>query len=507
MTAESKSTEFTENGLIKKPDVVLIGGGIMSATLGIILKKLDPELTIQIVELLSSVAMESSHAWNNAGTGHAALCELNYTSVSEDGKVDISKAIGINESFELSKQFWASLVEDGVIEDPAEFIRTVPHMSFVRGADNVDFLKARYEAMSGHHFFDEMEYAEDAEQIAKWTPLLEEGRSSAEKTAVTRVDSGTDIDFGSLTKVLFNHLVSLDGVELATSTAVRDLDQKKSGEWEVKVKQVGDFFSEKIHASFVFIGAGGGSLKLLQKSDIPEGEGFGGFPISGQFLVCNNQELVEKHHAKVYGKAAVGAPPMSVPHLDTRVIQGRNSLLFGPYAGFSPKFLKKGSMLDLLSSVTLDNIGPMLAVGRDNMNLTEYLYQEVINTHTDRMDMLREFFPDAKDEEWDLVTAGQRVQIIKKDPEKGGKLQFGTEVVAAKDGSLSALLGASPGASTAVAIIIEVLETCFADEMANPEWVEKVQSMVPSYKYSLAEDKELYERTRAKADAALKIAK
>ena len=299
--------------------------------------------------------------------------------------------------------------------------------------------------------------------------------------------------------------MSLDGVELATETAVRDLDQQKPGSWEVKVKKVGDFFSEKIYTPFVFIGAGGGSLKLLQKSDIKEGEGFGGFPISGQFLVCNNQELVEKHRAKVYGKAAVGAPPMSVPHLDTRVIQGRNSLLFGPYAGFSPKFLKRGSMLDLLSSVTLDNIGPMLAVGRDNMNLTEYLYQEVINTHTDRMDVLREFFPDAKDEEWDLVTAGQRVQIIKKDPEKGGRLQFGTEVVAAADGSLSALLGASPGASTAVSIIIEVLEKCFSDEMADPDWIAKVQEMVPSYKKSLAEDKDLYEATRSKADRALGI--
>ena len=499
------TTEFTENGLIKKPDVVLIGGGIMSATLGIMLKKLEPKLKIQIVELLSSVAMESSHAWNNAGTGHAALCELNYTPVAECGSVDISKAAKINESFEVSKQFWAHLVEEGVIKDPAKFIRKVPHMSFVKGDDNVECLKRRYEAMSGHHFFDEMEYSEEHEQIAKWTPLLEEGRDENDRVAVTRVESGTDIDFGSLTKVLFEHLINLDGVELATSTAVRDLDQQKSGEWEVKVKKVGDFFSEKIYAPFVFIGAGGGSLKLLQKSDIKEGEGFGGFPISGQFLVCNNQELVEKHRAKVYGKAAVGAPPMSVPHLDTRVIQGRNSLLFGPYAGFSPKFLKRGSMLDLLSSVTLDNIGPMLAVGRDNMNLTEYLYQEVINTHTDRMDVLRDFFPDAKDDEWDLVTAGQRVQIIKKDPEKGGKLQFGTEVVAAEDGSLSALLGASPGASTAVSIIIEVLEKCFAEEMSNPEWITKVQSMVPSYKKSLADDKELYEATRSKADQVLEI--
>lgn len=505
MSAATNTTKFTENGLLKRPDVVLIGGGIMSATLGIMLKKLKPEINIQIVELLSSVAMESSHAWNNAGTGHAALCELNYTPILENGDVDISKAIEINEDFELSKQFWSYLVEEGVIDNPAEFIRKVPHMSFVKGADNVDFLKKRHAAMTAHHFFDEMEFSDDAAQIGEWTPLIEMGRDETDEIAVTRVETGTDIDFGSLTKVLFNHLISLEGVELATTTAVRDLDRQKNGEWEVKVKKVGDFFSEKINTPFVFIGAGGGSLKLLQKSDIKEGEGFGGFPISGQFLVCNNQDLVEKHCAKVYGKAAVGAPPMSVPHLDTRVIQGRNSLLFGPYAGFSPKFLKRGSMLDLLSSVTLDNIGPMLAVGRDNMNLTEYLYQEVINTHADRMDLLRDFFPGAKDEEWDLVTAGQRVQIIKKDSEKGGKLQFGTEVVASGDGSLSALLGASPGASTAVAIILEVLEKCFSDEMEGDRWVAMMQDIVPTYKKDLSTDEPLYNVIRTKVDRSLKL--
>ncbi len=501
----SASYELTENGLIKRPDVVLIGGGIMSATLGIMLKKLKPELTIQIVELLSSVAMESSHAWNNAGTGHAALCELNYTPVKENGEVDISKAIEINEEFEMSKQFWAHLVEDGVIEDPAEFIRKVPHMSFVKGAENVEFLKKRHEVMTKHHFFDEMQFSEDHSQIAEWAPLLEMGRDGKDQIAVTRVETGTDIDFGSLTRVLFNHLINLDGVELATDTAVRDLDKEKSGEWEVKVKKVGDFFSEKIYAPFVFIGAGGGSLKLLQKSGVKEGEGFGGFPISGQFLVCKNQGLVEQHRAKVYGKAAVGAPPMSVPHLDTRVIQGKNSLLFGPYAGFSPKFLKRGSMLDLLASVTLDNIGPMLSAGMKNMNLTEYLYQEVINTHADRVDLLRNFFPDAKDDEWDLVTAGQRVQIIKKDKEKGGTLQFGTEVVAAADGSLSALLGASPGASTAVAIILEVLEKCFPEEMTEGSWAESLNAIVPTYGKDLSSNQELYESVRSKIDEALKI--
>jgi len=497
--------EFTENGLIKQPDVVLIGGGIMSATLGIMLKRLKPELTVQVVELLSSVAMESSHAWNNAGTGHAALCELNYTPVNPDGSVSIDKAIEINEQFQLSKQFWAYLTEQGIIENPADFIRKVPHMSFVEGEENVEFLKKRHEAMTGHHFFDEMEFSADHDKISEWTPLLGTGRNKEEKIAVTHVDNGTDIDFGSLTRVLFEHLISLPNVELATDTAVRDLDVEKDGSWEIKVKRVGDFFSEKIYAPFVFIGAGGGSLKLLQKSDVEEGKGFGGFPVSGQFLVCKNQDLVEQHAAKVYGKAAVGAPPMSVPHLDTRVIQGKKSLLFGPFAGFSPKFLKRGSMLDLLKSVTFDNLGPMLSAGMDNMNLTEYLYQEIINTHSDRMDMLRQFFPDAKDDEWDLVTAGQRVQIIKKDAEAGGKLQFGTEVVASADGSISALLGASPGASTSVSVVLEVLEKCFSEEMQTPEWKNIMKDMVQTYDHPLTDDPERYDAVKAEVNRTLKI--
>lgn len=499
------NSELTENGIIKNPDVVLIGGGIMSATLGVMLKRLNPEMTIQIVELLSSVALESSHAWNNAGTGHAALCELNYTPVNENGEIEIDKAIEINEQFEQSKQFWAYLTKEGVIEDPADFIRRMPHMSFVKGEENIEYLKKRFEAMKGHHFFENMEFTDDHEKISEWTPLLDKGRTREDSIAVTRVQNGTDIDFGSLTKLLFNYLVSLPGVQLSTETAVRDLDRQKDGTWEVKLKKVGDFFSEKISTSFVFIGAGGGSLKLLQKSSIKEGRGFGGFPVSGQFMVCKNDDLVSQHSAKVYGKAAVGAPPMSVPHLDTRVIQGRKSLLFGPYAGFSPKFLKQGSMLDLISSVSLNNLKPMLSAGLANMSLTEYLYQEVMNSHTDRMDILREFYPDAKDDEWELVTAGQRVQIIKKDKTKGGKLQFGTEVVAAKDGSLAALLGASPGASTSVAVILEVLDKCFADEMQTEKWKEKMKQMVHTYDVSLAENRDLYQEVNPEVNQSLGI--
>lgn len=497
---QSTSSELNNN-----PDVVLIGGGIMSATLGVMLKKLKPALTIQIIESLPSVALESSHAWNNAGTGHAALCELNYTPQHADGSVTIDKAVGINEQFEQSKQFWAFLVEQGVIENPADFIRKVPHMSFCRGEDGVDFLSNRFKAMADHHFFSDMTYSDNVDEIGEWAPLLAQGRAEGEKIAATRVDGGTDIDFGSLTQILIDHLKSLDGVTLATETSVRDIDRTSDGGWKVRVRRDGELSSEKVYGKFVFIGAGGGSLKLLQKSGIREGKGFGGFPVSGQFLVCQDEEIIAKHAAKVYGKAAVGAPPMSVPHLDTRVIDGKKSLLFGPYAGFSPKFLKRGSIFDLISSVKPDNLGPMLAVGRDNMSLTEYLYQECVNTHKDRVTVLREFFPEAEEKDWTLETAGQRVQIIKKDPEVGGKLQFGTEVVSAQDGTIAALLGASPGASTSVAIILEVLERCFADEVKSAGWQQELKTMVSSYGSVLATDAELYTKERSRADKALGI--
>ncbi len=499
------NNQVTDSELNNNPDVVLIGGGIMSATLGVMLKKLKPDTTIQIIEALPSVALESSHAWNNAGTGHAALCELNYTPQHADGSVTIDKAVGINEQFEQSKQFWAYLVEQGVIDAPENFIRKVPHMSFVRGEDGVDFLANRFKAMAEHHFFSEMTYSEDVNEIGEWAPLLAAGRAEGEKIAATRVDGGTDIDFGSLTQILINHLTSLKGVTIATETSVRDIDRTSNGGWKVRVRRDGELSSEKVYGKFVFIGAGGGSLKLLQKSGVREGKGFGGFPVSGQFLVCQDEAIIEKHAAKVYGKAAVGAPPMSVPHLDTRVIDGKKSLLFGPYAGFSPKFLKRGSIFDLISSVKPDNLGPMLAVGRDNMSLTEYLYQECVNTHKDRVSVLREFFPDAEDKDWTLETAGQRVQIIKKDPVVGGKLQFGTEVVSSQDGTIAALLGASPGASTSVAIILEVLDRCFGEEVKSAAWQSELKTMVSSFGVVLANDAELYQKERSRADKALGI--
>lgn len=468
----------------------------MSATLGVLLKELDPELTIEIFERMDVAAAESSDAWNNAGTGHSAFCELNYTPELEDGSIQIEKAEKIAESFEISKQFWSYLVQNNRVRLPESWIQPIPHMSFVWGKKNVNYLKKRYDALQKNHLFQGMEYTEDTAKLNDWIPLIMAGRDDSEKLAATRMDIGTDVNFGALTRCMFNHLKTLPGVTLNFNHEVRDLKQKDAT-WEIKVKELESGDKRKIKANFVFIGAGGGSLPLLLKSGIPEGKGFGGFPVSGQWLRCTNPEVIEKHYAKVYGKAPVGSPPMSVPHLDTRIIKGKKELLFGPYAGFTTKFLKNGSVLDLPLSIKAANLVPMLAAGIKNIPLTKYLIDQVRQSPEDKLEALQEFFPEARLEDWELEIAGQRVQVIKKDPVEGGILEFGTEVVSAHDGSIAALLGASPGASTAVAIMINLLGQCFKDRLQSPEWQNKLKAMIPSYGKSLAQDAQLLDEVRS----------
>jgi len=506
------------------PDVVLIGAGIMSATLGTLLKELDPSLTIHIYERMDGSATESSDAWNNAGTGHAAYCELNYTPQAADGSVDISKAVKVSEAFEVSKQWWTHLVKTGALPRPEGFIHAIPHCAFVWGAENVAFLRKRWEAMTAVPFFKGMEYSENPAQIAEWMPLVmsssapeaaaQSGEDKTNKTgagtrkptdpiAATRMDLGTDVDFGALTRGLFARLTRMDGVEMHFGHEVRDIDRDDDGDWKIRLRDLHSGAKKRVRTPSVFIGAGGGSLLLLQKADIPEGRAYGGFPVSGQWLRCTNPDVIAQHSAKVYGKAAVGAPPMSVPHLDTRRIAGEKALLFGPYAGFSTKFLKEGSLLDLVKSVKLGNLVPMLSAGWQNIPLTKYLIQQVMQSDEDRLAALREYYPDARAEDWELEVAGQRVQVIKADEEEGGVLEFGTEVVAAADGSLAALLGASPGASTAVSIMVSLLERCFPQRMA--EWTPRLREMIPSYGRSLAEDAALLAQVRTEAAEVLNI--
>ena len=488
----------------KETDVVLIGAGIMSATLGVLLKELQPDLTIRIFERLDVAAAESSDAWNNAGTGHSAFCELNYTPELPNGSVEISKAVKIAESFEVSKQFWAYLVQHGFMES-TDFIRSIPHMSFVWGEENVRYLKTRHQSLTSCQLFKEMQYSEDFDQLAEWMPLVMEGREKDQRLAATRMELGTDVNFGSLTRSLFNKLQEMPGVFMHFNQDVRDITREDDNCWQIKLKDRATGTRRKVKANFVFIGAGGGSLPLLLKSDIPEAKGYGGFPVSGQWLKCINEEVINKHDAKVYGKASVGAPPMSVPHLDTRMIDNKRALLFGPYAGFSTKFLKSGSYMDLPKSVKTSNIFPMLSAGIHNIPLTRYLIEQVRQSPEDRLNALREYYPKAQMEDWELEIAGQRVQVIKKDEEEGGILEFGTEVVSSEDGSIAALLGASPGASTAVSIMLDLIKRCFPEKANSEAWQNKLKEMIPSYGHSLATDAGLLKELRAMTAEVLEL--
>ncbi len=487
-------------------DAVLVGGGIMSATVGALLKELEPGWSIEAFERLDDIALESSHVSNNAGTGHSGYCELNYTPQRADGTVDVSKALRINGLFEVSRQFWAYLVSQGHFTTPRDFINSVPHISCVRGDDDVAFLRRRFEALGDHPLFDGMEYSHDRRELAEWMPLVMTGRDPAEKVAATRARAGTDVNFGALTRGLFRAMNRAGGVTVHLQHEVKDLDRRTDGGWRVTVKDLTTGESKHVAARFVFLGAGGRALPLLLNSGIPEARGYGGFPVSGMWLMCLNGAVIAQHQGKVYGKARVGAPPMSVPHLDTRLIDGQRGLLFGPYAGFSTKFLKLGSYFDLPYSLRPGNVVPMVMSATRNVSLVRYLVREVLQSSERRLETLRELYPEARPEDWELRTAGQRVQIIHKNPKTNTYLQFGTEVATSADGTLSALLGASPGASTSVAIVLELLGRCFPQRLATDAWQAKLRRMIPTFGQSLPSERELCRRVRCQTSEVLGLA-
>ena len=487
-------------------DVVMVGAGIMSATLATLLGELQPGMSFRVYERLEDVALESSKAANNAGTGHAANCELNYTPEKPDGSVDIAKALAINAAFETSLQLWSYLVEKGAFAKPLGFLTPVPHQSLVWGEANTRFLRARHAQLSAHPMFHDMQFTEDPAQLAAWMPLAMRGRELDTPLAATHVPRGTDVDFGRLTRLLFAGLAERGGFSLKLRHDVRGLERMPDRTWRIRSQDLATGESHEVRARFVFLGAGGAALTLLRKSGIAEGRGYGGFPVSGQWLMCTNPEVIRQHHSKVYGKPSLGAPPMSVPHLDTRIIDGQQALLFGPFAGFSTKYLKTGSYFDLIRAIGPGNLWPMLAAGWHNIDLTRYLIGQVLQSPEDRLAELRKFVPTAKLEDWTLEIAGQRVQIIKGDPKLGGKLEFGTEVVAAADGTLAALLGASPGASTAATTMIYLILRCFSERAQTGPWQDRLRQMVPSFGHDLSKEFDLLKTVRDRNDAVLGLA-
>lgn len=459
--------------------MLLVGSGIMSASLAAMLKGLEPRLSIRVVEVTPEPSREASDGWNNAGTGHAGLCEISYTPTREpDGSVGIGRAVSIFEQFEHSKQFWAHAVASGMAGEPGGFIHAVPHICFVQGAADVDFLRARQAALSEHHFFRSMQITADPATIQGWAPLVMEGRDRV-PVAATRADGGTEVNFGLLARRLLGWLGTQEGCDVATGCRVTGLEREGDA-WRVAVTHVasGERFVHR--ARFVFVGAGGGSVPLLQSTGLPEAAGLGGFPIGGQWLVCDDPALAARHEAKVYGATPPSSPSLGAPHLDLRRLGGRPQLLFGPFASWTTRFLKEtGRWTDLPRSIRAGNLATLLRAAVRNRPLVQYLVAQSLQGMERRMDALRLFYPLARTADWRLVEAGIRVQTIKRADR--GAIYFGTEVFSSRDRSLAALLGASPGASVAVNIALETIKTCLPHLLATTAGRARMQRMIPTY--------------------------
>lgn len=475
----------------------------MSATLAALLRRLEPDWSITVVERLDGVGAESSSPWNNAGTGHSALCELNYTPENPDGSINIAKAVRINEEFQVTRQFWAYAVENGMLTDRS-FVNAVPHVSFVHGAHRVDYLRRRQRALAHNPLFAGTELIDDADEFAHRLPFMAAKRDFSEPVALNWARDGTDVDFGSLSRQLVGYAVQ-NGATALFGHEVRDLSRQSDGSWTLRVRNRRTGENRKLNAKFVFAGAGGDTLSLLQRSGIREIRGFAGFPIGGRFLRTDNPALTAAHRAKVYGVPAPGAPPLGALHLDLRFVNGKSWLVFGPYAGWSPKFLKHGHFSDLPRSVRPDNVASVLGVGVTQTTLLRYLLRQLRLTEPDRVHVLREFAPSAVDSDWELTVAGQRVQVIRRDRRKGGVLEFDTTLVGAADGSIAGLLGGSPGASTAVPIMLDVLQRCFKTRWANryQSWQPTLKEMVPSLGARLSEEPALFDEVWSWGSKAL----
>ena len=432
-------------------DVIIIGAGIMGTTFATLAKELAPELNITILERLESAGEGNSWVFNNAGTGHEANCELNYTPVDEE-VISVEKALKIHAQFNVAKQFWAHLIKKGAIKDPKTFINQTKHCTIV-SESSIDELRLRFKEMSAHHFFESMRFSEDFDEIKSWIPYLMEGRPRHEKMAATVIETGTDVNFGALTQQMAEHAAQDLGVKIEYGTHVKRVHKSPAGSWLVETERHGAPVRYK--ADVLFVGAGGGAFPILKKSHLPFAKRFTGFPVGGRFLQAPiSAEQADHYRAKTYGKAKVGAPPMSVPHLDLRVADGQHYLLFGPFASFKPVLEKGRGFFDYLRAMRLHDIPGLLNVTLEHFPLVKYLVSETFKGEKSMFEELESFAPGlSKKFDWKPVHAGQRVQII-----KDGDLQMGTEILVSKDKTYGTLLGASPGASVSPEVMLRCLE-------------------------------------------------
>lgn len=449
--------------------LVIVGAGIMGVTFATLARELDPNLDITLIERLPGPAMSNSGVFNNAGTGHEANCELNYTPVDED-EIALDKALHIHAQFNVAKQFWAYLVKQGIVKNPASFIHATKHCTLV-AEDSIGMLRLRFEEMSKHHFFGNMSFSESREEIQSWIPYTMEQRSETERMAATKIEGGTDVNFQAVTEDMVRYL-GHHQVKLDFNTHVKRVHKSPTGTWLVEASKDGAPVQYK--ADKLFVGAGGGAFPLLKKSHLPCRSRFAGFPVGGRFLVAEIDEQAARYYnAKTYGKAKVGAPPMSVPHLDLRAANGRHYLLFGPFATFMPVLEKGRGFVEYVRSMRLHDLPNLLNVALEHFPLVKYLVSETFKGKESMFTELENFAPGIRKKfEWKIVQAGQRVQII-----KDGDLQMGTEVIVSEDLSYGTLLGASPGASVSPEVMLRTLEKMIPELFESEASQEKLKEI------------------------------
>ncbi len=482
-------------------NVTIIGAGIMGTTFAVLAKELAPELEVTILERLDGPGAGNSWVFNNAGTGHEANCELNYTPVDEE-VISVEKALKIHAQFNVAKQFWAYLVEKGAIKEPKTFINRTKHCTIV-SEPSIPELKLRYKEMSAHHFFEQMRFSEDFDEIKSWIPFTMEERPRSDKMAATVIETGTDVNFGALTEQMAEYAVNKLGVKIEYGTHVKRVHRSPSGTWLIETHHRGDMLPKQYRADVLFVGAGGGAFPILKKSHLPFARRFTGFPVGGRFLQAPiTAEQAEQYRAKTYGKAKVGAPPMSVPHLDLRVADGQYYLLFGPFASFKPVLERGRGFLDYLKSMRLHDIPSLLNVAIEHFPLVKYLVSETFKGEKSMFEELESFAPGmSKKFDWKPVEAGQRVQII-----RDGELQMGTEILVNSDKTYGTLLGASPGASVSPEVMLRCLEQLMPDLFSKPEAQAKKKEMFPEDNLqTLSHDADRYREIRDLVNARLGI--